>query len=282
MVRQLSLELRRDVVCVAVFSQAFRFLNLLLSEPVSSEANHTLSYALDPGLRGIPKGYFMTCAGICIINTVQAGFMFSGSVGTGIFMKRNLDGSWSNPVACGVTGVGFGFLIGANAKEVMIFMPDESSVQTFFSGGLKMGAQSNLTIGVGRELEGGFEASKSGMGATLSIAYSKGAFIGATIEGAMIAPRRRANEAFYGPGNGTPAAIIDGTVLFPIGKETMLGNVKDKLAKLGQGLSEKIGEEEKKKAEAAAAAADAASDTLKTEDSDIMHMDAEAEAAKGN
>eukprot|EP00339_Tiarina_fusa_P006119 CAMPEP_0117055462 /NCGR_PEP_ID=MMETSP0472-20121206/38454_1 /TAXON_ID=693140 ORGANISM="Tiarina fusus, Strain LIS" /NCGR_SAMPLE_ID=MMETSP0472 /ASSEMBLY_ACC=CAM_ASM_000603 /LENGTH=263 /DNA_ID=CAMNT_0004771479 /DNA_START=116 /DNA_END=907 /DNA_ORIENTATION=+ len=245
-------------------------------------ANHTLSYALDPGLRGIPKGYFMTCAGICIINTVQAGFMFSGSVGTGIFMKRSLDGSWSNPVACGVTGVGFGFLIGANVKEVIIFMPDDDSVQTFFSGGLNVGAHSNLTVGVGREFEGGAGVSGSGMSATLAIAYSKGAFVGASMEGAVIAPRRKANEAFYGPGNGTPSAIIDGTVLYPVGKETMLDEVKTKLVKLGQGLSEKIGEAEKIKAQAAAAAADAASDTMKTEDSDIVLVDAEAEAAKGN
>jgi lipid-binding SYLF domain-containing protein len=224
----------------------------------------------------------MTCAGICIINTVQAGFMFSGSVGTGIFMNRNLDGTWSNPVACSVTGVGFGFLIGANVKEVMIFMPDEASVQTFFSGGFNVGAQSNVTIGVGREFEGGAGASGSGMSATLSIAYSKGAFVGASMGGAIIAPRKRANEAFYGPGNGTPSAIIDGTVLYPIGKETMLAEVKYKLVKLSQGLSEKIGEAEKKKAEAAAKAADAASDTLKTADSDIVHVDAEAEAGKGN
>lgn len=244
-------------------------------------ANHTLSYALDPGLRGIPKGYFMTCAGICIINTVQAGFMFSGSVGTGIFMKRNLDGSWSNPVACGVTGVGFGILIGANVKEVMVFMPDDASVQTFFSGGFNVGTQSNVTLGVGREFDGAAGASGSGLSTTISIAYSKGAFVGAAMEGAIIAPRRRANEAFYGPGNGTPSAIIDGTILYPIGKETMLDEVKDKLVKLSQGLSEKIGEAEQKKAEAAASIADAASDTLKTEDdSDIVHVDAEAEAAK--
>jgi lipid-binding SYLF domain-containing protein len=41
------------------------------------------------------------------------------SVGTGYCLLRNLDGSWSNPVACGVAGVGFGILIGAALKDVV-------------------------------------------------------------------------------------------------------------------------------------------------------------------
>ena len=245
-------------------------------------ANHTLAYALKSGMRGIPKGYFMTCAGICVINTVQAGFMFSGTVGTGIFMKRNLDGSWSNPVACGLTGVGFGLLIGGNVKEVIIFMPDDESIQTFFSAGLQVGTQANVTVGVGRDFGGAAGASGSGLSCVVSMAYSKGAFASVAMEGAVVGPRPRANEAFYGPGNSTPAAIIDGTVLYPVGKETMLEEVKDKLTKLAEGKSEEIGESEKKKAAAAAEAADKAAETVKSQDSDIVHVDAAAEAAKGN
>jgi lipid-binding SYLF domain-containing protein len=53
---------------------------------VSFEANHVLQTALNPGIRGIPKGFLVNCAGICILSTVQAGFIFSGAVGSGIFM----------------------------------------------------------------------------------------------------------------------------------------------------------------------------------------------------
>jgi lipid-binding SYLF domain-containing protein len=45
------------------------------------------------------------------------------------FLLKNLDGSWSNPVACGVAGVGFGILIGAALKcVVIIFMAGDESV----------------------------------------------------------------------------------------------------------------------------------------------------------
>jgi lipid-binding SYLF domain-containing protein len=237
-----------------------------------------LQYALNPGIRGIPKGYFMTCAGICILNTVQAGFIFSGSVGTGIFMKHQMDGTWSNPVACGITGVGFGMVIGATMKDVIIFMPDDASVQTFFSKGAKLSAQSNVTVGVGREFEGGFGGSASGMSTVVSIAYTKGAFVGATMEGAIIAPRKGANEAFYGPGMTDASDIIEGTIHFPTNKQTMMAEVKDKLGKLALGVSELPGEEEQKKAAVALAEADKAAEAAQ----DVVQVDAQAEAAKGN
>ena len=185
-------------------------------------ANHVLTYALDPGIRGIPKIYFQDCAGVVIMSAVQAGWMFSGSMGTGIFLSHDLQGNWSNPVACGMAGVGIGLQIGAAKKDVIIFLPDEESVQTLFSRGVSVGAHSDLTIGVGREFEGGLGASGSGSSAIFSIAYTKGAFVGASIEGALVSPRHGANEAFYGPGNGSPVDIIQGKVAFPTNKVTMI------------------------------------------------------------
>lgn len=89
--------------------------------------------------------------------------MFSGSVGTGIFMKRDdISGEWSNPVACAVAGVGVGILMGANVKDIIVFLPDQISIETFFSKGVQMSTQSNVTVGVGREFDGTIGASMTG------------------------------------------------------------------------------------------------------------------------
>lgn len=253
---------------MTIMGSASSLLILLFCIP----ANHVMTYALDPGIRGIPKGYFMSCAGVVVMSCLQAGFMFSGSVGTGIFMKRDMEGNWSNPVACGMAGVGVGFQIGATSKDVIIFLPDDESVQALFSKGVKMSAQSDVTVGVGREFEGGVSASGSGVSSMISMAYTKGAFMGASMEGALISPRRGANEAFYGPGNGDPDAIIEGRVAFPIDKVTMFGELKDKLEKLSQGVSEKIGEAEAKKAEQAAIEADKIADSITSASSDIVEL----------
>jgi lipid-binding SYLF domain-containing protein len=246
----------------------------------ATTANHVLEYALNPGIRGIPKGFFMDCAGICIMSLVEVGFMFSGSVGTGIVIAKNDDGSWSCPVACGLTGVGFGIVLGAAAKDLIIFMADKASLQTFFSTGLKLAGQTNVTVGVGRDFEGSFGASASGMSSTLSIAYSKGAFISCILEGAVVAPRKACNEKFYGLTGVQPADIIDGKITFPSNKNTLMPNVLDKLGKLAQGLTEVPGGAEKQKVEAAKAEADKASEEINKGD-DVVEIDAQAEAAKG-
>jgi lipid-binding SYLF domain-containing protein len=205
--------------------------------------------------------------------------MFSGSVGTGIVVAKNDDGFWSSPVACGLTGVGFGIVLGAAAKDLIIFMPDKASLQTFLSTGLKLAGQSNVTVGVGRDYAGAIGASKMGMSSTLSIAYSKGAFISCSLEGAVVAPRKAVNEKFYGLTGVQPADIIDGKVTFPSNKTTLMPDVMDKLGKLAQGLTEVFGEAEKQKVAVAKAAADKAAEEINKGD-DVVEVDAQAEAAK--
>lgn len=78
---------------------------------------------------GIPKDLFEKCKGIVLISVLEVGFIFSGNVGTGIVLAKKDDGvSWSNPVACGLTGVGWGLLVGGSVKDVMIFIMDENSL----------------------------------------------------------------------------------------------------------------------------------------------------------
>lgn len=217
------------------------------------------------------------------MSTVQAGFIFSGSVGTGIFMRRNpVDGSWSNPVAVGISGVGFGLLLGAQLKDVVLFLPDDLSIQTLFSTGVELSAQSNVTAVIGREFEGSFGVSGSGSAAVVSMAYSKGAFIGASMHGGVVGPRHRANEAFYGQPV-KPVDIIEGKVDVPIEKQgkTLLDDVKAKLTKCANGQTEIPGAETVPKSDAALKDAEAASEALTVSArSEIVQVDINAEAAK--
>ena len=78
------------------------------------------------------------------------GFVFSGNVGTGILLKKLDDqgNKWSSPVACGLTGVGWGLLVGGSIKDTMMFIFDEATLQKigFDKMGLKLGAQVRLTF----------------------------------------------------------------------------------------------------------------------------------------
>ena len=90
-------------------------------------ANSSLGIALKPEIEGIPPGLFSRCLGICILSVVEAGFIFSGNLGTGIVMARS-NGKWGNPVAIGMTGVGFGLLAGGSLKDILIFIFDNDSL----------------------------------------------------------------------------------------------------------------------------------------------------------
>jgi len=67
-------------------------------------------------------------------------------VGTGILLKKKESDAgvgWSAPVACGLTGVGWGMLVGGSIKDLMIFVFDEATVDKigFDKTGLELGAQ---------------------------------------------------------------------------------------------------------------------------------------------
>ena len=98
-------------------------------------ANHVLDSALDPKTNGIPRDLFKQCKGIVLLSVIEAGFCFSGNVGTGVVMARAEDGSWSPPSAVGLAGVGFGFMFGAETKDILILIMDSNTlkVRTTFS-----------------------------------------------------------------------------------------------------------------------------------------------------
>ena len=60
------------------------------------------------------------CKGIILLSVVEAGFIFSGNVGTGIIIAHKDDGTWSPPSALGLGGVGCGLVVGAEIKDILI------------------------------------------------------------------------------------------------------------------------------------------------------------------
>ena len=250
--------------------------------PLPPPADHVLELALSPKQTGVPKDLFHKCVGLAIISVVEVGFIFSGNVGTGILLKKKDDGSgWSPPCAMGLTGVGWGFLVGGAIKEIMIFIFDQNTMTGMCGdAGVRLGGQLNLTLGpFGRNYEGGVGVSNTGAVGTFSIAFSKGAFLGASVEGAALGPRSNVNNHFYGQTT-TPQSVINDEVTMPTDKPTLIQGVYDKLAKLSEGESYTPTAEDAKVKDQAAASAQKASDAIAAVDVTVQKVDAAAEAAK--
>jgi lipid-binding SYLF domain-containing protein len=145
--------------------------------------------------RGIPSRILRHARGLAIISVVKAGFIFSGKAGEGVVVSRTGHG-WSGPSFIGTGGAGWGPQIGAQVTDFVIVLNNEGAVRAFSKGGnVTLGADASVAAGpVGRAAE----ADVTPRAAIYTYSRTKGLFIGASLEGAVIGTRKGANERYYG------------------------------------------------------------------------------------
>jgi lipid-binding SYLF domain-containing protein len=145
--------------------------------------------------KGIPARILRRARGLAIISVVKAGFIFSGKAGEGVVVARTGHG-WSGPSFIGTGGAGWGPQIGAQVTHFVIVLNNEAAVRAFSKGGnVTLGADASVAAGpVGRAAE----ADVTPRAAIYTYSRSKGLFIGASLEGAVIGTRKGANEKYYG------------------------------------------------------------------------------------
>jgi lipid-binding SYLF domain-containing protein len=144
--------------------------------------------------KGISSHVLRRARGLAIISVVKAGFFFSGKAGEGVVVARTGHG-WSGPSFIGTGGAGFGPQIGAQVTDFVIVLNNERAVRAFSKGGnVTLGADASVAAGpVGRAAE----ADVTPRAAIYTYSKSKGLFIGASLEGAVIGTRKGANEHYY-------------------------------------------------------------------------------------
>ena len=169
--------------------------------------------------KGIPSGILRRARGLAILSVVKAGFFFSGKAGEGVVVARTGRG-WSGPSFIGTGGAGFGPQIGAEVTDFVIVLNNERAVRAFAKGGnVTLGADASVAAGpVGRAAE----ADVTPRAAIYTYSRSKGLFIGASLEGAVIATRSGANAHYYGRPV-TAYDILHGRVAPPAGAASLRG-----------------------------------------------------------
>ena len=201
-----------------------------------TKANEILKQALKPGVRGIPFGLAEHAVAVVIITVAQAGFCLTGSIGTGILMRKNKeDGlTWSHPSACGLTGLGWGPQFGASLKHLIVFINHETALEALLSeNGLEVGGQAELTLGpFGRSagLDMNISPTNGNYGMTYTIAFSQGAFLGLSMQGAVVGARQAINMYFYGKETTTRDIVMnEKAVTFPPQWRSLMDEVYAKL-----------------------------------------------------
>jgi len=225
-------------------------------EGMIRKANKVLDRAAKTDRNGVMKKLFQQCKGIILISVVESAVVVSVSAGVGIMLVKDPDtpGKWNPPCACGMASTSWGISFGADMKDVIIFAMDDKSVRQFTSKvGLKLGLGTSVTLGTlgynaganvnlsGRGTNGSVNVHKLGVGGTVTIAFCKGAYVSASVSGAVVGPRDRVNRAFYEDQSLTASDILNGKVQVPEEKDdTILETVYCKLELLSCGDNEKV------------------------------------------
>jgi SH3 domain-containing YSC84-like protein 1 len=145
---------------------------------------------------GIPDAVLKNAKCVAVIpKMVKAGFVVGGQHGAGVATCKLSGGQWSPPAPFDLSGASFGAQIGGEVQGYVMMIMNDEGLQALMSGHFKVGAGVNAAAGpVGREAAGdvGNDA------AILNYATSKGAYVGATLNGAELNQDHGETRELYG------------------------------------------------------------------------------------
>ena len=145
--------------------------------------------------RGVPKEVLEGAKCVAVIpKLVKGAFIVGGEHGTGVATCRS-NGKWSSPAPFSVSGVSWGPQIGGKSTDLLMFFMNDQGMNNLMAGHIKLGADVSAAAGpVGRQAsaEGGWKAG------ILTYSNSKGAFIGASLNGAELHADSRLVRDWYG------------------------------------------------------------------------------------
>jgi lipid-binding SYLF domain-containing protein len=177
------------------------------SQETVAAAQATLAnFLADPDMQWL-KQHFREAKGVLIVPSVgKGGFIIAGSGGVGVLLTKDAKGRWSQPAFYKLGSVSVGFQIGGSESEVVLFIQSQKGVDSFLSSSFKFGADASVAAGpVG-------QGAQTATADILSFARSKGAFVGAALDGTVVKPAEDLNEAFYGKAASPVDILVRGNV----------------------------------------------------------------------
>lgn len=154
---------------------------------------HLTSAAPD---QGVPNKVLEGAKCVAVIpKLVKGAFVVGGEHGKGVATCRTADHSWSSPAPFSVSGISWGPQIGGKSSDLVMFIMNDEGMNDLMKGHIKLGADVSAAAGpVGRSA-----SADAGLNAAiLTYSSSKGAFIGASLNGAELNQDHGATRDWYG------------------------------------------------------------------------------------
>ena len=175
---------------------------------------------------GIPDTVLAKAKCVAIIpSLVKGGFVFGAEYGRGVATCRVANGRWSAPAFFTLTGGSWGAQIGGeDVNLVMLFMSQEGA-EKLLSANWKIGGDVGIAAGPWGRQGSASTDWKMNTG-ILTYSRAKGAFIGATLNGANVHVDDKAMQAFYENRNAGFRDVLTGNVQPPPEAHQFLTSVR--------------------------------------------------------
>src|SRR5438876_2706090 len=147
--------------------------------------------------KGIPEEVLDSAKCMVVVpHLIKGGFIVGGKHGRGVASCRTANG-WSAPAFVSVGGGSWGLQIGAEGVDLVMLVMNDKGLQHLLSSKFQLSGEGSAAAGpVGRHASAGTDWKMNAE--LLTYSRSKGAFAGATIEGAVIEKDDDATKAVYG------------------------------------------------------------------------------------
>ncbi len=145
--------------------------------------------------KGVPKEVLSGAKCVAVIpKLVKGAFIVGGEHGNGVATCRAAS-TWSAPAPFTVSGISWGPQIGGKSSDIVMFIMNDEGMKGLMAGHIKLGADVSAVAGpVGRtaSADAGWKAG------ILTYSSGKGAFIGASLNGAELHQDNKRTEEWYG------------------------------------------------------------------------------------
>jgi lipid-binding SYLF domain-containing protein len=156
------------------------------------------NFFTDPDMGWFRK-YSRRAKGFLIVPDWYKGAWFlGGSGGRGVLLVRDQErGEWVGPAFYTLGSVNLGFQFGGQKSEVIMLVMTQKGLESLYSTTFKLGGDVSVAVGpIGGGAQGGTVPSLHVD--YISYARSMGAFLGFSLDGAVIKENYEWNKAYYG------------------------------------------------------------------------------------
>jgi len=155
------------------------------------------NFVSDPNMEWLVNNLQSAKAVVIVPSMIKGGFFLGGSGGRGVLLVRNeKTGKWHGPGFYSLGAVSFGLQFGGQKAEVIMLVMTQKGLESLYSSSFKLGGDVAVAAG---PMGAGASAKAAGLKADyLSYARAKGAFLGFSLEGAVVKINDEWNQAYYG------------------------------------------------------------------------------------